>query len=570
MDEIKWKNYSPVFESDALNPAMLTYSPWSDHRLFAYDYTAAVQPACIAELGSFYGCSSFAFLQAVKDRHLHTEFICADTWAGDSFTEHDYQEDIYGEFTRIAETVFPDQRISIKRMTFDEAARQVPDHSIDLLHIDGSHTYEDVRHDFLTWKNKVRKDGVIFFHDISDDLLDGNVLGSHIFWEELKREGGFTFEFPFSFGLGVLFFDEERFQAVRKAVNFEYYQQAANHAAVLCKDMVRRQSFQIRSLKEYTVSLEEQTGRMQKLLSERETGAGKKDRQTAQPEKALQDDRGSLPGKPVISIIMGTYNPEIAHLSRAVQSLTDQSFRNWELFIVDDGSDDNLSSEIRKAAETDERIRFIRESSNTGLAHALNRAIRKARGKYIARMDDDDISLPDRLQEEMDFLDTHPEFDWVGCAADLFDDTGVWGKASRPEKPVCLSFLHSSPFIHPSVMFRKSVLTDAGGYCEEKAAARCEDYELFMRLYASGKRGYNLQKTLFQYREDSLLLRRSLKYCCCEMLIRMRGFRAMHILSWKTVPYVFKPVLAGAVSLFPMTAQRIRLNRNTGDHRLET
>ena len=274
--------------------------------------------------------------------------------------------------------------------------------------------------------------------------------------------------------------------------------------------------------------------------------------------------------QPMVSIIMGTYNPQISYFSMAIDSLINQSFKLWELLLIDDGSDDKHFSEIQAISQKDPRIICIRESVNHGLAYALNKGMRLARGKYIARMDDDDVSYPRRLRDEIDFLEHNSEYDWVGCEADLFDENGIWGKASRPENPSARSFLHSSPFIHPSVMFRKDVLLASGGYKEDRWSVRCEDYGLFMRLYAEGHKGYNLQSILFQYRDDPSALRRSMRYCYYEMRMRLQGFSEMGILSLTTFPYVFKPILVGIAAIFPGIAQRIRINRKTGDHKIGT
>ena len=274
--------------------------------------------------------------------------------------------------------------------------------------------------------------------------------------------------------------------------------------------------------------------------------------------------------EPIISVIMGTYNPTMKHLKEAVNSIITQTLREWELILIDDGSEINIFKEVKKIQETDNRIRIIRNSKNRGLAFALNQGLKQARGKYIARMDDDDISLPSRFKEQVKFLENNLDYGWVGCNADLFDDEGVWGMASRPEKPVKSSFLNSSPFIHPSVMFRKEVLLESGGYSLSRFASRCEDYELFMRLYANGKKGYNIKSILFQYRDDSRQLKRSMKYSYYEMRIRIDGFSKMGILSLRTVPYLLKPILVRIAALCPSLAQKIRTNRSTGDHRIAT
>lgn len=276
--EVKtWVYHTPAFESDNYNLEMMRYSPWSGHRLFGYDYVSNERPACIVELGSYYGCSAFSFLQAIKDLKLDTEFYGVDTWAGDSFTEHDYQEDIFGQYKHIQDQCFANQNAHMLRMTFDQAMYQFEDASIDMLHIDGSHKYDDVKHDFNTWKRKVKKDGVVFFHDVSDDDLFGEKMGSHIFWEEIKEQYSYTMEFHFSFGLGILFFEKKQYEEIRNSVNWDYYQQRVNSSDVQNKDTIRRNYFEIRDLKKYIQSLKEQVCTGQHHLKQYEVDVKKKD-----------------------------------------------------------------------------------------------------------------------------------------------------------------------------------------------------------------------------------------------------------------------------------------------------
>ena len=272
-----FRYYSPKFEADEYNPGLLRYLPWAGHRAFAYDYVRNERPSCIVELGSYYGCSAFAFLQAMKDGGITGSFYAVDTWEGDSFTKNDYREDICGQYKEIQDTCFSDWDFSFEkdssdkelqkgdtvsdkgahmlRMTFDEAVRLFEDDSIDLLHIDGSHLYEDVKHDFLTWKNKVKKDGVIFFHDISEEEVFGKVMGSHVFWKELVSQYPLTLEFPFSLGLGVLCFDEKKYQKLRENISIDHYQMLANHADNQNREVIRENFFKIRDLTEYRDSL---------------------------------------------------------------------------------------------------------------------------------------------------------------------------------------------------------------------------------------------------------------------------------------------------------------------------
>lgn len=258
MESSQWIYYSPNFESDKYNNEMMQYSPWSDHRAFAYDYVSNVRPNRIVELGSYYGCSAFTFLQAIKDHCLRSEFYAVDTWEGDSFTEHDYSEDIYGAYKKIQDNCFANQATKMLRMTFDQSREYFEEHSIDLLHIDGSHNYEDVKHDFSNWIEKVKLDGAIFFHDIGEDKLFGKRMGSSIFWNDLKKSFHTTVEFPFSFGLGILFLKEENYRKFISAVDMNYYQRKANISAVKYKDALRKDFFRMMSLQKNIVSLESQ------------------------------------------------------------------------------------------------------------------------------------------------------------------------------------------------------------------------------------------------------------------------------------------------------------------------
>lgn len=248
-----------------------------------------------------------------------------------------------------------------------------------------------------------------------------------------------------------------------------------------------------------------------------------------------------------ISVIMGVYNPEAARLKKAAGSIIAQSMEEWEMIIYDDGSDNTYVDSIYETAAMDKRITYIRNGDNHGLAYALNQCLKAAKGKYIARMDDDDESMPERFRKQYDFLETHPAYGWVGTNAELFDGKGTWGARRVPEIPCGKDFLSSSPYIHPSVMFRKEVLTKNYGYIPAEVTKRCEDYELFMRLYTNGYRGYNIQENLFRYRDDENAYRKRLFcYRLNEMYIRYRGFKRMGILSPATFPCVLRP-LAGAI-----------------------
>lgn len=262
---------------------------------------------------------------------------------------------------------------------------------------------------------------------------------------------------------------------------------------------------------------------------------------------------------PEISVLMGTYNDNREYAAQAIDSMLRQTFGDFEFLIYDDGSNAAYLRWLRSYCRKDERIRLLCGSKNRGLAVALNKCLAHASGRYIARMDADDISRADRLEKQMAFLNCHPEYAFAGCNARLFAEHGVWGERRLEEVPRRKSFLYTSPFIHPAVMFRREVLEAAGGYCESPKFLRAEDYELFMRLYAAGWTGYNMQETLLDYREGQGAYRkRRYRYRICECRVRFYGFRELGI--WRgNMRYVVKPLAAGMVPR--MAAAQIRKRR---------
>jgi hypothetical protein len=195
----EWNLRNPRFCADDLN-SLLSVSPWAGHRDFAYDLTAYLKPKRIVELGTHYGCSFFTFLQASKDLDIQSEIIAIDTWKGE---EHSgaYGEEVLELVRLTVETYYKSQNYKLLRKTFDEALPDIEDCSVDILHIDGFHSYDAVRHDYVTWIDKVDDDGIVLFHDI--DPTCG--YGSSQYWLELKTRHA-HFEFPdHSYGLGILF-----------------------------------------------------------------------------------------------------------------------------------------------------------------------------------------------------------------------------------------------------------------------------------------------------------------------------------------------------------------------------
>jgi O-antigen biosynthesis protein len=190
---------NPLNHPVCLSPAARLVLPsWQEHIPFAMFLVDVLRPQIIVELGTHYGDSYCAFCQAVKDLSTNTRCFAVDTWQGDPQAGiygpevlddlRSHHDSLYGGFSKLVQS------------TFDEALRQFEDESIDLLHIDGCHTYEAVKHDFESWLPKVRPGGVVVLHDIAEVQSD---FGANRFWAEINP-GYSHFEFAHGHGLGVL------------------------------------------------------------------------------------------------------------------------------------------------------------------------------------------------------------------------------------------------------------------------------------------------------------------------------------------------------------------------------
>lgn len=263
-----------------------------------------------------------------------------------------------------------------------------------------------------------------------------------------------------------------------------------------------------------------------------------------------KEDFNSTTCRAVVSFIMGVHQCKNLHnLEKSIQSIINQSFQQWELLVVDDGSEDNERTFdiLQHYSQIDSRIKAFRYERNRGLAYALDYCLYRAKGKYIARQDDDDYSDPRRLKIQIDFLKKHQDIAICGTNATLFDEKGEWGFLHMPPQPQAHDFLWNSPFIHPSVVMRADALRSVGGYRVSRDTLLNEDYDLFMRMYARGFRGVNLQKSLYFYRSDrSVMKYRSLDARIREMRIRSQGFSALQLGPSRFI-YILKPLVVGLI-----------------------
>lgn len=179
-------------------PEQFLYSAWIEHVPFAFSLIEMVRPRTFVELGTYGGASYCAFCESVKDLNLNTRCFAVDTWLGDEHAGY-YGNDVYKSLKNFHDSRFANFS-ELVRTTFEEASERFVNSSIDLLHIDGLHTYEAVKSDFETWLPKMSKSGVILFHDTTVRQAD---FGVWRFWDEIKNAYP-SFEFLHGHGLGVL------------------------------------------------------------------------------------------------------------------------------------------------------------------------------------------------------------------------------------------------------------------------------------------------------------------------------------------------------------------------------
>ncbi|GAB4376943.1 MAG: hypothetical protein Kow00121_25070 [Elainellaceae cyanobacterium] len=203
---------------------------------------------------------------------------------------------------------------------------------------------------------------------------------------------------------------------------------------------------------------------------------------------------------PTISVLMPVYNAE-RYVAQAVESILNQSFSDFEFLIVDDGSTDRSLQILRQYASQDSRIQLI-SRPNTGYVKALNELLNVAAGELIARMDADDIALPDRFALQVKFLRENPEVVCVGGAQDWIDEAGRFllhhPEVEQDTEIQQLALVGHTPINHPSTLFRRDLMLQIGGYDETMCPS--EDLDVWLKLGELGKLA-NLRETVLKYRQ---------------------------------------------------------------------
>ena len=253
----------------------------------------------------------------------------------------------------------------------------------------------------------------------------------------------------------------------------------------------------------------------------------------------------------IASVVMGVYNDE-TFIEQSMNSIISQLTDDMELVVVDDCSSDKTQCILQKYANADPRINLIINSENQGVGYCAYIGVKEAKGKYIIRMDSDDISFPDRFQKQIQFLEENSEIDIVGAFAIEIDENN--NKGIMRTMPIThdeiVNSIWACPIIQPAVAFRREKIILAGNY--NPKLRRRIDYELWFRCLASGLRFTNIPEPLVYYRfTPNSHRKQSLKLAFEQAKIGWEGCKMLDLPTWQylavAVP-IFRAIFPPSIS----------------------
>lgn len=264
--------------------------------------------------------------------------------------------------------------------------------------------------------------------------------------------------------------------------------------------------------------------------------------------------------KPLVSVIMTAYNEE-KYIAEAIQSILNQTYKNLELIIVNDGSTDRTLDIIKKFS--DNRIKLINNKRNLGASESSNRGIEIAKGKYIARMDADDISLPSRIEKQIDFLEYNTDIHVIGTwikviFEDLIESNVLWKYDFDSEK-IRSSLIFNPGVAHPTLMFRREVLVNTKYNTSYGSAI---DYDLYSRLPREVKFS-NIQETLLYYRRHDNQMSTGItsKQQQNAKRVRLKMLKKMGVTPTKLELELHQEISNGIISNFSLSEMIVWLEK---------
>lgn len=282
---------------------------------------------------------------------------------------------------------------------------------------------------------------------------------------------------------------------------------------------------------------------------------------------------------PRVSVLMSNYRTPVEYLKKALESIFSQTMQDFEIIAINDGIVDESTELLYQYAAEDGRLKIFENEKNIGLAASLNRGLKLCSGEYIARMDTDDICLPNRLEDECAFMDSDPDLLFCGAWADIFsDDENVIVKSWQPKMPaqdeyhIRLLFMNDPLMVHPTVMFRRSLLEENGlEYDTDIKYRYSEDYRMWVKCSRAGKAGI-LEKTVLKYRnmqsDSRITVRHSEEMKKCSYNVQKEQFSVLGIDLTETEFEINNALLMGRkpydISYKNWICRIISANKKTG------
>lgn len=252
---------------------------------------------------------------------------------------------------------------------------------------------------------------------------------------------------------------------------------------------------------------------------------------------------------PRISVLMGIYNCAPT-LQEALDSLYAQTYQDFQIILCDDGSKDDTYKIAEENAKKHDNIILIKNDRNRGLNYTLNHCLEYADTELVARMDGDDISLPDRFQIEIDFLDSHPEIDIVSTPCIYFDEGGIFRKGVGQGDVKKMQFLRRPPMSHAPCMGKTDAFKAVGGYSVSPWLLRVEDYHLWFKFYAAGYKMHRMRDSKYMMRDDrNAKNRRTWRSRLNEVYVKHIGYRMIGI-PWYYQIYAIEPLIRQIIPNF--------------------
>ena len=249
-----------------------------------------------------------------------------------------------------------------------------------------------------------------------------------------------------------------------------------------------------------------------------------------------------------VSVIMGIYNCQDT-LRESIESIINQTYDNWELIMCDDMSKDDTYKIAKNYVDKfPNKIKLIKNNKNSGLAFSLNNCLNYVTGEFIARQDGDDLSVENRFEKQVKFLEENKQYDLVASKMISFDENGVNGlRGTSFDEPKISDLSKSTAFCHATIMAREYVYKELNGYRVNKYTMRCEDVDLWFRFFAKGYKGYNLPEGLYMVRDDlNAYKRRTLKSYIYLMKVNYDGYRIVNMPK-KYYIFLIKPILPALI-----------------------